>query len=142
MGAIIVVCKLVKLFESHECIRIRKHLKYIFTPHEMGSTAMPGFCRLELPWWTYRPIKTLLVFKLNPFLTMLYTGDFVLRCYVRFSQIRSQICKLKNYPTACSIFCQVMTYRQIDKQPQRRYDRKYISYTQNLENMHNKRHEL
>ena len=53
---------------------------------------MPSFCRLELPWRMYRPIKTLKVFNetlFNLVLKMLYTRDVVLRYYVRFLQIRS-----------------------------------------------------
>ena len=33
----------VKRSVSHECNRIRKHLKNIFTPHETGSTRIPSF---------------------------------------------------------------------------------------------------
>ena len=34
--------QLVKPSVSHECIRIRKRLKNMFTPHETGSTAIPS----------------------------------------------------------------------------------------------------
>ena len=53
---------------------------------------MPSFCKVELPLWTYHPIrhcKFLNEILLNQVL-MLYTGDFVLRYYVRFLLIRSQ----------------------------------------------------
>ena len=60
---------------------------------------MSSFYRLELPLLTYRPIKTLsfsMKSLFKPSFIMLYTGDFVLRYYVRFSHKLSHICSCCN----------------------------------------------
>ena len=91
MGTIIHFQQFANLFVPPEYIRIQKRLRNTFTPRVARSTAVPSFCRLELPLWTYGPIKTLSFFMKSANFIMLYTGDFVLHYYVRFSQIRSQI---------------------------------------------------
>ena len=42
--------------KGSECIEIRKCLENMFKGMRTG---MPSVCRLELPLWTYGPIKTL-----------------------------------------------------------------------------------
>ena len=62
------------------------------TSHVTGIAVMASFCRLELPLWTYGPIKTLKVLNeilFKPSFIMLYTVDVVLQYYVQFLQIRS-----------------------------------------------------
>ena len=77
-----------KLFVSPKYIKIQKYLRNIFTPHVTRSTAVPSFRRLELP---LRPYKDTKFFMKSANFIMLYTGDFVLRNYVGFLQIRSHI---------------------------------------------------
>ena len=64
-------------------------LKNIFTPQvTMSNMGIPSLCRLKLVLWTYGPIKIPKFFVLK---VMPYAMDFVLRSYVRFSQIGSHM---------------------------------------------------
>ena len=78
---------------------------------------MPSFCRLKLPLrtyiWPYIDTKLLNVIYSKPSFIMLYTGDFVLCYYVRFSQIRSNLL-FSSIITRTSILFQGFRYLRPD----------------------------